>query len=88
MDELGECIPDSLPVERQVESGETAAVISAFLRALPQTECDVFLRRYWYLDSVEQIAKRYGFSVSKVKMTLKRTREKLRECLEKEGVRI
>lgn len=86
LEELEECVPAASDVEQAVESGETARVISAFLRALPCTECDLFLRRYWYLDSIQQIARRYGYSESKVKMTLKRTRDKLRECLEKEGI--
>ncbi|MBE6807255.1 MAG: sigma-70 family RNA polymerase sigma factor [Ruminococcaceae bacterium] len=84
--ELEECIPAGSNVEQTVESGETARAISAFLRTLPPAESDLFLRRYWYLDSIQQIARRYGFSESKVKMTLKRTRDKLRVCLEKEGI--
>lgn len=86
LEELGECVPDASRVEQAVEYGETARLISDFLRALPQIECDLFLRRYWYLDSIQQIARRYGFSESKVKMTLKRTRDQLRACLEKEGI--
>ena len=88
LEELGECIPDGYPVEQQIEGAETAALVTRFLRTLPRTECDVFLRRYWYLDSVEQIARRYGFSESKVKMMLKRTRDKLRTVLEQEGVSV
>lgn len=84
LEELGECVPTTSNVEQAVESGETARLISAFLRALPRIECDLFLRRYWYLDSIQQIARHYGFSESKVKMTLKRTRDKLRVALEKE----
>ena len=86
LDELGDCVshPDSVP--DTVEAAQVAAVLSDFLRSLPSAECDVFLRRYWYFDSVAQIAKRYGFSESKVKMTLSRTRDKLRVRLEKEGI--
>lgn len=88
LEELGECVshPDTVPAA--VEAGETAAVLSDFLRSLPAVECDVFLRRYWYFDAVAQIAKRYGYSESKVKMMLKRTRDNLRVRLEKEGIRI
>jgi RNA polymerase sigma-70 factor (ECF subfamily) len=86
LDELGECVthPDTVP--ETVDAAQTAAVLSTFLRSLPPAECDVFLRRYWYFDSVAQIAKRFGYSESKVKMTLSRTRDKLRVCLEKEGI--
>lgn len=86
LEELGECVSAGSDAEQTIESGETARVISAFLRALPRIECDLFLRRYWYLDSIQQIVRRYGFSESKVKMTLKRTRDKLRVALEKEGI--
>ncbi len=86
LEELGDCIPARDGVAQAVEETETAAIISDFLRSLPRIECDVFLRRYWYFDSVEQIARRYGFTKSKVKMTLKRTRDTLRAVLEKEGI--
>lgn len=86
LEELGECVshPDTVPAA--VEAGEVSAILSDFLRSLPSAECDLFLRRYWYFDSVAQIARRYGYSESKVKMTLRRTREKLRVALEKEGI--
>ena len=44
-----------------------------------------FIRRYWYYDSVKQICARFGFSKSKVTVTLMRTREKLAKYLKKEG---
>lgn len=86
LEELGECVshPDTVPAA--VEAGEVSAILSDFLRSLPSAECDLFLRRYWYFDSVAQIARRYGYSESKVKMTLSRTRDKLRAHLEKEGI--
>ena len=86
LEELGECVPDGLRVEQTAEDNAAAVLLSDFLRSLPRVECDVFLRRYWYFDSVEQIAHRYGFTKSKVKMMLKRTRDKLRTTLEKEGI--
>ena len=86
MEELAECVPAHRAAESELEAKETAALISDFLRSLPRVECDVFLRRYWYFDSVEQIAGRYGFGSSKVKMMLKRTRDKLCVFLEKEGI--
>lgn len=86
LEELGECVGTADNVPDALEMGELSAVLSEFLRSLPAVECDLFLRRYWYFDSVARIAKRYGYSESKVKMTLKRTRDKLRVCLEKEGI--
>ena len=56
--------------------------------SLPKESRLIFLRRYLYLDTVAQIATRYGFSESKVKMQLKRTRSKLHAYLNKEGVTI
>jgi len=56
------------------------------LRTLDDDPRRVFLRRYWYFDSVEAIARRYGYGQSKVKMMLHRTRENLREYLKKEGI--
>ncbi|MGN1109745.1 MAG: sigma factor-like helix-turn-helix DNA-binding protein [Oscillospiraceae bacterium] len=46
----------------------------------------MFVRRYWYASPVEEIARDYGFSLSKVKTSLMRTRKKLKEHLESEGI--
>ena len=85
LDELAECIPDHTynptAVQRQEE---LAALLDGFLRTLSATECNVFLRRYWYFDSIEEICDRYGFGKSRVKMMLHRTREKLRKKLKEE----
>ena len=86
LDELETCIPDGKTIDARLETEQLAACISAFLRTLPEAESDVFLRRYWYFDSIAAIAGRYGYSQSKVKMMLLRTREKLRAQLEKEGI--
>lgn len=86
LDELMECVPDHNGPELQLEAAELAQIIDAFLRTLPDTERRLFLCRYWHLDSIAQISKYFGFSQSKVKMTLCRTRQKLRDHLEKEGI--
>ena len=83
--ELEECIPSGKSIDDTIEEKALSAAISAFLRKLPVAESSVFIRRYWYFESVSEIAKRYGFGESKVKMMLKRTRDKLLDCLEKEG---
>ena len=59
--------------------------LNEFLLHLPQIERQVFICRYWYMDSTADIAKRFSFSESKVKSMLYRTRNKLREMLKKEG---
>lgn len=86
LDELEECIADEKSVEQEVEAKLLADVINSFVKALPDTEQQVFLCRYWYMDSVESIANEFGFSQSKVKSMLYRTREKLRTRLIKEGL--
>ena len=60
-------------------------VINRFLRARPLRERNLFIRRYYYVDSIEAIARRYGLTVNNVKKILSRTRVKLRDYLEQEG---
>lgn len=60
--------------------------ISDFLRSLPTAERNIFIRRYWFGDSINSICERYDFGESKVKVTLKRTRDKLANYLKKEGL--
>lgn len=84
LDELEDVICGS-DFTKSVEKKELSEYISAFLRDLPQTERNIFIRRYWYNDGIKEISKRFGFGESKVKMTLKRTREKLSSALKKGG---
>ena len=86
-EEMQQCIPDP-GGDRQLEGKELGRVLNAFLASLPRESRMIFVRRYWYVDTVTQIAERYGISESKVKMRLSRTREKLRAYLEKEGVAV
>ena len=79
--ELDEC----LPAPPEIGTAQLAAVLNDFLAALPKQERMVFVCRYWRCDTVIDIAKRFGFGESKVKMMLLRTREKLRIFLKKEG---
>lgn len=84
LDELGECVAAQGDVEGEFLRKETVRAFNAFLDTLPETERDVFLRRYFSLDSVRDIAQRFGFTESKVTAMLHRTRTKLRSHLEKE----
>ena len=86
LDELAECIPDGHSIDDSLRDEEITRIIDRFLETLPKSDRCIFVRRYWYLDSIGHIAKVYGFSESKVKMTLKRTRDKLKFCLQEEGV--
>ncbi len=86
IEELEECIPSGQRIDEGLETAELAEIISAFLETLPQEDRRVFLRRYWYFDSIRDISQRFGFGLSKVKMMLKRTRDKLLVCLQKEEI--
>ena len=88
LEELGDCIPACTSVEETVELRELTRLLDRFLRDLPEKECCVFLRRYWYVDGVRDIAQRYDMAEGSVKSTLYRTRQKLRVFLEQEGVQI
>ncbi len=85
LDELSECIPSKDSVEQKVELKELAETVNHFLSELSVEKRQVFLRRYWYGDSMEELAKKFGFTVNKVKSMLFHIREKLREHLKKEG---
>ncbi len=86
IDELEECLPSGQSMDENLAVAELSEIIDSFLEALPQGERRVFLRRYWFFDSIREIALRYGFSESKVKMMLKGTRDKLLVCLQKEDI--
>lgn len=88
LDELGDCVPDGESLERRMEAAELARCLDRFLRNLPERDCCVFLRRYWYVDSIQEIAHRYQMAEGSVKSTLFRVRQKLRAYLEKEGVAV
>ena len=85
LDELTECVSgeDTLQAVEAVELEET---VNLFLRTLPERECSVFLRRYWFTEPAADIAKRYGMREATVRTSLFRSREKLRRYLEKEGL--
>lgn len=81
------CIPDSSR-ERELEARELGQILDRFLRTLSRENQMVFLRRYWYVDTIAEIAVRYGISESAVQMRLSRTRSKLAAYLEKEGIKV
>ena len=85
LEELQDCVAGMQNVEMDYERKEIIKAYVKFLDALPATERRVFLCRYWYVDSVEAIADKFGFSQSKVKTMLHRTRSKLRKQLAEEG---
>lgn len=84
-DEMELCIPDNRR-EAEVTSKEIGRAMNQFLESISQESRVIFMRRYWFCDTIAEIAQRYGISESKVKMRLHRTRTQLKEYLNKEGI--
>ncbi len=84
-EEMEMCIPDT-GHDRRIEGKELGRILDAFLKDLPRESRRIFLRRYWYADTIGEIARRYGLTESKVKMQLSRTKAKLCTYLKKEEV--
>ena len=83
--EMQECIPAGNDTEAEAEVNYLSSLIDEFLEKCTEEQQNVFVRRYWYFDSVHQIAKAYGFSQSKVKTMLFRMRSELKKHLEEGG---
>ncbi len=85
--EMETCIPDSRQ-NAEMDRRELRRLLEAFLESLSKESRLIFLRRYLYVDTVAEIAARYGISESKVKTQLHRTRTKLHTYLAKEGISV
>ncbi len=85
LSELEEIIPAD-PAFESHEDGEVGRWISDFLYGESEEVRNIFLRKYWYFDPISAIAERFGYSESKIKSILFRTRNKLREYLSEKGV--
>lgn len=88
LDEVEEFIPDTGENEDVTDTILLKDVLNRFLRSLPGQTRIIFVRRYWYMGSVKEISKELGLTESNVKVILLRTRQKLKDTLEKEGVTI
>lgn len=84
-EELENTLPSSDDIEGRLDGKLLSEAISAFLRTQSAEKRSIFLRRYWFTDSVSEIAKRFSISEGKVKSALFRTRNALQEYLKKEG---
>ena len=87
LDELAEVLPDE-SIADGISDEDIGKAISDFLRNEKEDVRNVFIRKYYFFDSIGDITKRYGFTESKVKNMLYHTRNKLKEYLIKEGVEI
>lgn len=83
--QLTEEMEQCLPGPGHLDDGALKEILNNFLANLPEKKRNIFLRRYWYMDSIDTIARRYAITQSSVKTTLFRTRNQLRTYLQEEG---
>ena len=83
--EMEDCIPAPDDVECRIDDMALSEALNGFLRTLDEEKRTVFIRRYWYLDSIADVSKRYALSQSKVKSMLFRMRSQLKSYFEQEG---
>ncbi len=88
LDELSGALSRGDEVTEAVEAKELAEMINRFLSALDEQKRVIFLRRYWFCDSVEDIARLVGKSSHYISVQLHRLRRSLRDCLAAEGVEV
>lgn len=85
LDELEECIPSAASVEAEMDARELSALLNRFLGTLDRENRILFVRRYWYSDSVSVIGAALHMNGNSVSARLLRIRRKLRRFLEEEG---
>ena len=86
--ELEGCLASGVSVEEEVEAAELKRLVEAFLDSLSRENRVIFIRRYWFVDSYEEISRRTGLSEKNVSVRLVRIRKQLREYLEERGVAV
>lgn len=86
LDELAECIPSTVDVESELEAKELSAAVNRFLDTISYEDRFCFVRRYWYADSVSDIADRINGDSRRISVRLFRTRERLYRYLKEEGL--
>lgn len=85
LDELSECIAIETDIEDELITKELGECIRLFIRTLPEREGDIFLRRYFFTETLEQISRFYSLTPGHTAVILSRTRSKLKVLLIKEG---
>lgn len=88
LDELVECIASNTTIENEVFAKELSQQLNSFLATLRQKDRVMFVRRYWYCDSVSEIASYFQMNSNAVSVRLLRIRERLRKYLKKEGIHV
>uniref|UniRef100_UPI0040560F6A RNA polymerase sigma factor n=1 Tax=Agathobacter sp. TaxID=2021311 RepID=UPI0040560F6A len=85
LEELENCLATSVTVEQEISVNELSREIDSFLDTLDRDNRVMFVRRYWYSDSISDLADMFQMSNNNVSVRLSRTREKLKNHLKKEG---
>lgn len=85
IDELADCIPAGLDLQREVEAKELITFLNKFLFNLPERERNIFTARYWYVFTTKEISQAFAVNENTVKTILRRTRKTLLDAMEKEG---
>ncbi len=86
LEELSDAAASDSALEKLDDTLALKDAFNAFLGSLKQEQRRIFLLRYWYMEKIEEIAEKLGISESKVKVSLHRTRNKLKKLLEREGL--
>lgn len=85
LDEIAEYVSDTDSVEQEVDRTELVKAIDTFLGRLPTDKRSIFVCRYWYFDSISDIASQFGMTENNVSVTLNRLRLKLHNYLLERG---
>jgi RNA polymerase sigma-70 factor (ECF subfamily) len=85
LDELADCVSGKDDMEQEFDHQELVKAINAFLDTLPRGKRSIFICRYWYTDSISDIANRHGMKDGAVSMTLNRLRANLHDYLLERG---
>lgn len=86
LEELKECVRDETDVECVIEEKFIVEKLNEYLKELPELERKIFVRRYFYLDTMQEIAEGFQMKESYVKTLLYRTRKKLKKYFGQEGI--
>ena len=86
LDELEDCIPDNYSIENEIETKEIVKLVNTFLESLDKQSRIMFIRRYWYADSIDDLANVFHKSKHYISVKLSRIRKALKQYLKKEGI--
>ena len=87
LQELQECLPDENTIERKLLSNEISDLLNSFLESQNKVNRIIFVRRYYFNDSIAEISKRVNMAENNVSVRLNRMRKSLKNHLEKEGIK-